>query len=201
MITILDYGVGNLGSVRNMLRRADLDCEISNDPKVVERATKLILPGVGAFDHAMEQLAKSGIREILDFKAKVEKVPVLGICLGMQMLTLGSEEGSLPGLGYIDAFAHRFPQDGDLKVPHMGWNAVTKPQETALTASLPGDARFYFVHSYYVSVRDQKTSMLKCHYGLEFDAGIIDGNIYGTQFHPEKSHRFGRALFSAFGAL
>jgi imidazole glycerol-phosphate synthase subunit HisH len=201
MITILDYGIGNLGSVRNMLRRAGQDCEITEDPQVVERARKIILPGVGAFDRAMARLDESGLRPALDHKALVEKVPVLGICLGMQMLTKGSEEGELPGLGYIPAFAHRFPADSGLKVPHMGWNRVAKAQASPLTNSLPDDSRFYFVHSYYVRVEDERHSLLKCRYGLEYDAGIVRDNVFGAQFHPEKSHKFGRALFAAFGAI
>ena len=201
MITILDYGIGNLGSVRNMLRRAGLECQITGDPAVVERASKIILPGVGAFDRAMARLDESGLRPVLDHKAQVEKIPLLGICLGMQMLTRGSEEGQMPGLGYIPAFAHRFPTDDRLKVPHMGWNRVAKAQGSLLTDSLPDDARFYFVHSYYVRVEDEANALLKCRYGLEYDAAIVKDNIYSAQFHPEKSHKFGRALFTAFGAL
>ena len=201
MITILDYGIGNLGSVRNMLRRAGLESEITVDPAVVERATKIILPGVGAFDRAMTRLDESGLREVLDHKATVEKIPVLGICLGMQMLTHGSDEGQLPGLGYIPAFAHRFSADDRLKVPHMGWNRVAKVQSSPLTDGLSDDARFYFVHSFYVRVQNEANALLKCRYGVEYDAAIVNGNIYGAQFHPEKSHKFGLALFAAFGAL
>lgn len=201
MITILDYGIGNLGSVRNMLRRAGLESEITGDPAIVERATKIILPGVGAFDRAMTRLDESGLRGVLDHKATVEKIPVLGICLGMQMLTHGSDEGQLPGLGYIPAFAHRFPADDRLKVPHMGWNRVAKVQSSPLTDGLSDDARFYFVHSFYVRVQNEANALLKCRYGVEYDAAIVNGNIYGAQFHPEKSHKFGLALFAAFGAL
>jgi imidazole glycerol-phosphate synthase subunit HisH len=201
MITILDYGIGNLGSVRNMLRRAGQECEITADPAVVDRAQKIILPGVGAFDRAMTRLNESGLRPVLDRKALEEKIPVLGICLGMQMLTKGSEEGDLPGLGYIPAFAYRFPADSVLKVPHMGWNRVVKAQSSQLTDSLPDDSRFYFVHSYYVRVEDEANALLKCRYGVGYDAAIIKDNVFGAQFHPEKSHKFGRALFAAFGAI
>jgi glutamine amidotransferase len=201
MITILDYGIGNLGSVRNMLRRAGLECQITGDPGVVERASKIILPGVGAFDRAMARLNESGLRPVLDRKALEEKIPVLGICLGMQMLTKGSEEGDLPGLGYIPASALRFPADNGLKVPHMGWNRVAKAQGSRLTDSLPDDSRFYFVHSYYVRVENEANALLKCRYGVEYDAAIVRDNIFGAQFHPEKSHKFGRALFAAFGAI
>lgn len=201
MITILDYGIGNLGSVRNMLRRAGQDCEITGDPAVVQQATKIILPGVGAFDRAMTRLNESGLRSVLDRKALEQRIPVLGICLGMQLLTKGSEEGQMPGLGYIPAFAYRFPADTGLKVPHMGWNRVTKAQPSPLNDALPDDPRFYFVHSYYVHVEDESHSLLKCRYGLEYDAAIMKENIFGAQFHPEKSHKFGRALLTAFGAL
>lgn len=201
MIVILDYGVGNLGSVRNMLKRAGLQSEITDSEVAIAAADKIILPGVGAFDRAMQRLNDSGLRDILDHKALVEKVPVLGICLGMQLLTKGSQEGDIAGLGYIDALAHRFPVNAALKVPHMGWNEVRKANASPLTAALPDDARFYFVHSYYVEVANQANAMLKCNYGVEFDAAIMAGNIYGAQFHPEKSHRFGRTLFESFGAL
>ena len=201
MIAILDYGVGNLGSVQNMLRRAGLACVITRDPHVVQHASKIILPGVGAFDRAMTQLRASGLIEVLNEKAIVQKVPLLGICLGMQLLTQGSEEGQLPGLGYIPARAYRFPAHLGLKVPHMGWNRVFKKQNNKLTEDLPSDARFYFVHSYHVLVEHEANSLLRCEYGLEFDAGIVQDNIFGAQFHPEKSHKFGRSLLTAFGAL
>lgn len=201
MITILDYGIGNLGSVRNMFRRAGLDCQITCDPNVVEKATKIVLPGVGAFDRAMRRLNESGLRSVLDQKAIHEKTPILGICLGMQLLTKGSDEGEIPGLGYVPALAHRFPAITGLKVPHMGWNRVTKAQTSPLIDTLPDDSRFYFVHSYYVRVEDEAHSLLKCRYGLEYDAAIINDNIFGAQFHPEKSHKFGRSFLTAFGAL
>ena len=184
-----------------MLKRAGLQSEIADTEAQISAADKIILPGVGAFDRAMQRLNDSGLRDILDRKALVEKVPVLGICLGMQLLTRGSEEGNLPGLGYIDAKALRFPADAALKVPHMGWNQVTKAKPAALTADLSDDARFYFVHSYYVRVADEANAMLKCAYGVEFDAAIQADNIFGAQFHPEKSHRFGRSLFESFGRL
>lgn len=200
-IGIVDYGVGNLGSVRNMLRRVGLPATIVDNPADMRACTKLILPGVGAFDRAMERLDASPLRGALDEMALERKVPILGICLGMQLLTRGSEEGARPGLGYIAAEARRFPADLGLKVPHMGWNAVTVPNPSPLTGHFDHDARFYFVHSYFVTVDDPADSMLRCTYGLTFDAGIMHGNIFGAQFHPEKSHRFGKALFSAFGDL
>ena len=201
MITILDYGVGNLGSIHNMLRRIGIEAEISGDPQQLASAEKIILPGVGAFDHAMQRLNDSGLREALDKKVADGKTPLLGICLGMQMLTNGSEEGKLAGLGYIDAQARKFPARSNLKVPHMGWNVAMPSRPSPLTKKFDTEMRFYFVHSFFVKVENQEDSMLKCNYGIEFDAGIQDCNIYGVQFHPEKSHRFGMTLLSNFGAL
>lgn len=201
MISIVDYGVGNLGSVLSMLRRVGLSAEITSSPSVVARASKIVLPGVGAFDRAMTRLAESGLRDALDRRVLEDKVPILGICLGMQMLCSGSDEGVQPGLGYIRAHARKITASSQIKVPHMGWNLVRAATPAQLTTRLPEDARFYFVHSFAVHVEDERNSMLKCRYGEEFDAGIVSNNIYGVQFHPEKSHRFGRILFSAFGDL
>ncbi len=200
-IGIVDYGVGNLGSVRNMLRRIGCNAAIVDNREEMAACGKLILPGVGAFDRAIERLDASGLRGLLDEMVLVRKVPTLGICLGMQLLTRGSEEGNRPGLGYVAAEARRFPRRPGLTVPHMGWNVVSAPQPTPLTCHFVGETRFYFVHSYFVMVDDQSNSMLKCTYGHSFDAGLVAGNVYGAQFHPEKSHRFGMAFFSAFGAL
>jgi glutamine amidotransferase len=200
-IGILDYGVGNLGSVRNMLRRVGCDTTIVQTPEEMRDCARLILPGVGAFDRAMERLDASGLRGPLDEMALERRVPVLGICLGMQLLTRGSEEGNRAGLGYIAAEARRFPRDLGLKVPHMGWNLVRPANPSPLTAHLEPESRFYFVHSYYVIADNPDDSMLKCDYGLTFDAGIMHGNVFGAQFHPEKSHRFGKALFAAFGGI
>jgi glutamine amidotransferase len=200
-IGIVDYGVGNLGSVRNMFQRIGCDATVVGTSNELRACKKLVLPGVGAFDRAIEQLDASGLRGPLDEMALERKVPLLGICLGMQLLTRGSEEGDRPGLGYIAAEARRFPRDPELKVPHMGWNLVTIPNPSPLTAHLEDETRFYFVHSYYVNVDDERDSMLKCDYGVTFDAAIMHRNIFGAQFHPEKSHRFGKAFFAAFGEL
>lgn len=201
MIAIVDYGMGNLGSIRNMFKRIGVAAEITADIDVLSCATKILLPGVGAFDSAMQRIHDSGLREVLDHKALRERVPTLGICLGMQLLTRGSEEGQLPGLGWVAASANRFPSLPGLKVPHMGWNLVTPTTPSALTAGLPAESRFYFVHSYHVQVDDPQDSVLKAHYGLDFDAALAHGNIYGAQFHPEKSHRFGMRLLANFASL
>lgn len=201
MITIVDYGVGNLGSIVNMFKRVDVPVRVTGDVHELTEATKILLPGVGAFDHAIQRIQDSGLREILDRKALVEKIPVLGVCLGMQLMTRDSEEGVLPGLGWVDAHARRFPMMPGLKVPHMGWNAVSSAKHSSLTAGWPSEPRFYFVHSYFVDLADPSDRLLRAHHGIEFDAAFQRGNLFGAQFHPEKSHKFGMALFKNFGAL
>lgn len=201
MITVVDYGMGNLGSIGNMLKRLGVPSEITADPARLARASKILLPGVGAFDSAMQRIAASGLRPVLDRKALEERVPILGICLGMQLLTRGSEEGRLAGLGWIPAVTRRFPQLPGLKVPHMGWNAVTFAGDSPLTAALAADSRYYFVHSYYVQADDPRDSVLTCHYGVTFDAAVAHGNLYGAQFHPEKSHRYGMSFLGNFARL
>jgi imidazole glycerol-phosphate synthase subunit HisH len=201
MITIIDYGLGNLGSVANMMKKINVPAIITSDLAVINQAEKILLPGVGAFDAAMEKLTGTELREILDRKALIEKVPVLGICLGMQLLTKGSDEGQLPGLGWVPAYTHKFPADLGIKIPHMGWNYVQAKPENPLTQNFTKDFRFYFVHSYFVKVENEQNSILKATHGLTFDAGVQNENIFGAQFHPEKSHRFGMQLFKNFAAL
>jgi glutamine amidotransferase len=201
MITIVDYGMGNLGAVLNMFKRVGAKAEITSDVARIADARKLLLPGVGAFDSAMQRINDSGLRAVLDRKALEERIPILGICLGMQLLTRGSEEGRAPGLGWIQAQTLRFPVDAKLKVPHMGWNEVRATRAHALVEGLPQPSRFYFVHSYYVRADDPADCLLRTTYGLEFDAALCRGNIMGAQFHAEKSHRFGMRLFANFAGL
>lgn len=203
MITIIDYGLGNLGSVKNMLKKIGADCEVTNDLDTIRKATKIILPGVGAFDAAMERLTNNALRDVLDEKALNEKIPVLGICLGMQLLTEGSEEGELPGLGWVPARSHKFSAVNypGLKIPHMGWNFVVKSNDHKLTTGFTDDYRFYFVHSYFVKTHDAKHSLLCTTHGITFDSAIQNENITGAQFHPEKSHRYGMELFQNFAIL
>lgn len=201
MITIVDYGMGNLGSIQNMFRRAGAKAVISGDPAVVADAEKILLPGVGAFDNAMQRINEPGLRTVLDRKALVEKVPVLGICLGMHLLTRSSAEGKLPGLGWIPGVASRFPKQEGLKVPHMGWNVALPNTPSRLTAQVGDEPRYYFVHSYCVHVDDPAHSLMKSHYGIDFDSAIGRDNIYGVQFHPEKSHRFGMQILKNFADL
>lgn len=201
MITIVDYGMGNLGSILNMFKRIGVPAMITSDHNEIASADKILLPGVGAFDNAMARINESGLRAVLDRKALVERVPILGICLGMQLLTRSSEEGTQPGLGWIAASTRRFPSMSGLKVPHMGWNLVVSSRESELTADMAEEARFYFVHSYYVHVDSEEDSILKTTYGITFDAAVQHENIYGAQFHPEKSHRFGMQLLKNFARL
>ncbi len=201
MITVVDYGIGNLGSIRNMFKRIGAPAVVTSDLDQIAASEKLLLPGVGAFDNAMQRINASELRAILDRKALEERVPILGICLGMQLLTRGSEEGVLPGLGWIPAATTRFPALPGLKVPHMGWNVVRPTRVSPLTDGLPESSRFYFVHSYCVRVDDPDDSLLRTTYGIDFDAAVQRGNVYGAQFHPEKSHKFGMKLLENFAKL
>lgn len=204
MITIVDYGMGNLGSVANMFKKVGAQSEVTSDLAKIAKAKKILLPGVGAFDTAMNKINEGHFREVLDRKALEEKVPVLGICLGMQLLTRSSEEGTAKGLGWIDADTKRFSFENNqnLKVPHMGWNRVYEVNPSPLTKDLDGESRFYFVHSYYVQTDHEANVLMKTRYGLDFDSVITNGqNIFGAQFHPEKSHRYGMQLFKNFANL
>lgn len=197
-ISIVDYGMGNIGSLTNMLRRIGAKAEVVSDIKSLTHADKILLPGVGAFDAAMARIHELGFYDVLRTKALDDKTPLMGICLGMQLLTSQSEEGRVTGLGLIPGKARKFPKIDRLKVPHMGWNTVDIKKQTSITEHLPEDPRFYFVHSYYVKANNPADRMLTCQYGLDFDAGIQRDKIYGVQFHPEKSHKFGMALLRGF---
>lgn len=203
MVTIIDYGMGNLGSISNMFKRIGVESEVTGDKEKIAAAKKILLPGVGAFDAAMERINQDGYREILDRKALQEKIPVLGICLGMQLLTNSSEEGKLPGLGWIPSKTMRFifEKDSKLKVPHMGWNRVYEKNQSFLIKDLPPEPRFYFVHSYYVLAENSNHILTTTIHGVEFNSIIQKENIYGAQFHPEKSHRFGMKLLENFARL
>jgi len=203
MIIIVDYGMGNLGSVLNMFKKVGASAKISSDLDEISKAKKILLPGVGAFDTAMKRIKDTGMTEILNQKALVDKIPILGICLGMQLLTNKSEEGKLPGLGWIEGETFNFKDriDCSLKVPHMGWNIVDINKENAITNNFKGEVRFYFVHSYFVKVKNPNNSMMTTSYGITFDSAIVRDNIFGAQFHPEKSHKFGMNLFKNFAKI
>lgn len=201
-ITIVDYGMGNIGSLVNMFRRIGAQSEVSSDPCAIERACKIVMPGVGAFGAAMERIDALGLRDVLRAKALDEQVPFLGICLGMQLMTRSSEESpGAEGLNLIPADTMSFPRTLGQKVPHMGWNIATPKSDCYLTDGLSDETRFYFVHSYFVRIDDPAHSMMKTNYGIEFESGIACGNVYGVQFHPEKSHRYGMKLLQKFVEL
>lgn len=204
MVIVVDYGVGNLASIANMARKAGTDCVISGDPAVVAVADKLILPGVGAFDRGMSNLEQRGLIPALNERAMQRRVPTLGLCLGMQLMGRGSEEGGRAGLQWLPADSVRFKFGADtasLKVPHMGWNYIEPAAPAALTDGLPPEPRFYFVHSYYLACDRPSDVMCWTTYGERFASGIHRDNLWGTQFHPEKSHSFGLALLRNFLAL
>lgn len=202
MIVIVDYGVGNVGSVANMLRKVGARSRISANSADIEAADKLILPGVGHFGRGMYKLRETGLVPVLHDQVVMRGKPVLGVCLGMQMMTHGSEESSEPGLGWIDAFTHRFPDAAGLRVPHMGWNEVRPGSSASLFAQTASEAeRFYFVHSYYVRPADPAHIAASCSYGHDFAAAFQVDNIFGVQFHPEKSHLFGMDFFRRYIAL
>jgi imidazole glycerol-phosphate synthase subunit HisH len=204
MIVIVNYGIGNLGSVLNMLKKIGAPATISADAEEIEKADKLILPGVGAFDAGMRQLHASGLMGLLNDKVLNRRTPTLGICLGMQLMTDKSEEGDLPGLGWIKGGNVRFRFDEGqthLKVPHMGWNTVTSIRDDTLFKDLDDEARFYFVHSYHVVCQSEADVLAWTHHGRRFVSAFQHANILGTQFHPEKSHKFGMKLLSNFAAL
>jgi glutamine amidotransferase len=200
MIVVVDYGIGNLGSIANMLRKIGADAVISSAAADIQKADKLILPGVGAFDNGMRNLHDRGLLPVLHERVHEAQVPVLGICLGMQLMTKNSEEGTLPGLGWIDAKTVRFkfaPQM-KLKVPHMGWNTITQKKESSLFSEMHPEPRFYFVHSYHAACERSEDVLAVTPYGYDFVSAFQRGNIAGVQFHPEKSHRFGMRLLKNF---
>ncbi|MBN8696783.1 MAG: imidazole glycerol phosphate synthase subunit HisH [Bacteroidetes bacterium] len=203
MITIIDYGIGNVGSIKNMLKKVGSKSQITSDLNEIKKADKLILPGVGSFDFGMTQLKNSNLISILNQKVLVEKKPILGICLGMQLLTKSSEEGKEAGLGWVDArtLKFKFEDDINLKVPHMGWNDIQIKKDSKLLRDLPIPSKFYFVHSYYVKCEDVSNTILSSTYGHEFTCGIEKENILGVQFHPEKSHKFGMKILKNFSEL
>jgi glutamine amidotransferase len=200
MIIIIDYGLGNVRSIYAKVEQMNEPVTVSSDICTIENADKIILPGVGAFDFGIENIRKLGIREILDKKVTRDKIPVLGICLGMQLFTRKSEEGKLPGLGYIDAETKKFSigTPTDLNIPHMGWNTITINMESPLLNGIENNSRFYFVHSYHVICDHIENIMASTLYGYEFPSIIQQDNIFGVQFHPEKSHRLGIHLIKNF---
>jgi glutamine amidotransferase len=200
-IVILDYGMGNVGSIQNMLKHIGFNALISRKMEDIKNADKLILSGIGAFDSGMHNLSNMGFLEALNVRVLQNKTPVMGICLGMQLFSQASEEGKSAGLGWIDAVTVKFSFSGQstpLKVPHMGWNTLNITKHHPLLADMPEDMRFYFVHSYHVQCRDEGDSIATTCHGYDFTSVVAKENICGVQFHPEKSHKFGMKLLHNF---
>ncbi len=201
MITIVDYGMGNLGSILNMIKKTGFAATITSDKNEILKAKKLVLPGVGSFDSAMNNLENLDLIEILNKKALDERIPILGICLGMQIMTNSSEEGRKKGFGWINASTINFPFSREYKIPHMGWNIPKSFKKHEIFKNLDSSSKFYFVHSYFVETVKKENSLMKVNYGITFDAAIFDRNIIGLQFHPEKSHKYGMEIFKNFAVI
>ena len=201
MIIVLDYEMGNIGSIINMIKKAGGEAVLSSDLARIETAEKLILPGVGSFDTGMQNLDKLGLIDVLRRRVIREKVPILCICLGMQLLSEKSEEGVLPGLGFISGQTVKFKFDNvnaNLRIPHMGWNSVNIKKESPLFCEMYENPIFYFVHSYHIVCNNAEDVLTTTSYGYEFTSSLQRENIFGTQFHPEKSHKYGLRLMKNF---
>jgi imidazole glycerol-phosphate synthase subunit HisH len=205
MITIIDYGLGNINAIHTVYKNLNIPVTVASNPSDLDNSEKIILPGVGAFDFAMDRLNRSGVRDKLNKLVHDSGVPILGICVGMQMMTERSEEGQMDGLGWVKGevlhFKHIKHDDKKIDVPHMGWNNITPKRENPLLAGLSKDSYFYFLHSYYCEVYEDTIIVSSTEYGNDFTSAINDGNIYGVQFHPEKSHQFGIQLLKNFAEL
>ncbi|KNE28294.1 imidazole glycerol phosphate synthase subunit HisH [Achromobacter spanius] len=201
MIAIVDYDVGNVGSVLNMLRKVGAKAEITRDPAALRAADKLVLPGVGAFDEAIANLRRFGLWDLLNELVLIERKPILGVCLGAQLMTRSSEEGAQPGFGWLDAHIQRFrvPEGASLRIPHMGWNIV-KPTRPGIGVfnNVADPMRFYFVHSYHMVADAPDIALGTTHYGQEFVSVLGRDNILAMQYHPEKSHKYGLQIYRNF---
>jgi glutamine amidotransferase len=203
MVAIIDYGVGNLTSILNMHRRLGIDAMITGDATAIGGADRLLIPGVGHFDTCMQNFNASGLRPLVEKRALEEMIPVLGICVGAQMMTRGSEEGSEKGLGWVNADTVKFRhhESGALKVPHMGWTDLQPRAGSDLWDGMPDEPRFYFAHSYHFDFDSTDYVTGTADYGYDFVCAFRKNNIYGVQFHPEKSHKYGMKLIANFAGL
>ena len=204
MIGIVDYGVGNVLAFANMYKRMNIQCEVVTTEADLAAVEKVILPGVGSFDFAMSKLNDSGLRGALEGAVVESDVPLLGVCVGMQMLANESDEGDLPGLGWIPGSVKRFSLSDDAKrirAPHMGWNNLSINRDTSLLRDLNEEAWFYYLHSYYFDCADPTDELGCCDYGIRFSCAVNRENIFGVQFHPEKSHDYGAKLLRNFAEL
>lgn len=203
-ITIIDYNMGNFSAIKNMLNFLSIDCIVTSNPLDIYKAEKIILPGVGSFDYGMENLNSLGISEALKSKVQNSNTPILGVCLGMQLLTKSSDEGVASGLGFLDAYTKKFIFEDNnqrLKVPNMGWNYIIKSNDHALLNSSFSNQKFYFVHSYYVVCNNNDDILATTNYGIKFVSVFKHKNIFGCQFHPEKSHKYGLEVLKNFSEL
>jgi imidazole glycerol-phosphate synthase subunit HisH len=204
MITIVNYGLGNLNAFRNVYSRLNIPVTIASRKEDLQGTDKIILPGVGAFDHAMTMLQNSGMRETLDELVLQKQIPVLGICVGMQMLANSSEEGILPGLSWINGVVKKIDATKILqktRLPHMGWNTINAEMNNKILGNLNAFSRFYFLHSYYFRCTDPRNVIATTEYGISFASAVNSGNIFGVQFHPEKSHNNGIQVLKNFANL
>ena len=200
MIVVFDYGVGNLTSIMKMISKSGNSAVISSKKEDLESASKIILPGMGHFDNCMKKFNQSGMRDLITRRVFEEKLPLLGICVGLQMFFDSSEEGSEKGLGWVRGKVVRFDEkkfDNRLTIPNMGWLDVTPVRKSDVLEGLEG-ARFYFAHSYHVETENMDSDLISANYGYTFTAGVEQDNLVGVQFHPEKSHRFGMKLLQNF---
>lgn len=203
MVIIIDYGMGNTGSILNMIRKVGGEAIISSNITDIEAASGIVLPGVGSFDHGMKKLNELGILPALEKRVLIDKVPFLGVCLGMQLLFSASDEGKSKGLGWIPGSVKKFDfknidNNSRLKIPHMGWNIVKPRDPSQLFSGIDEELRYYFVHSFFVECDLSEHILATCNYGYEFTCSVNKGNIFGVQFHPEKSHKFGMQLFKNY---
>ena len=201
MITIIDYGLGNIKAFVNVYNRLNIKTKIAQKASDIEGASKIILPGVGAFDYAISQLNNSGMRDEIEKKVLINRIPIMGICVGMQILAKSSDEGTLPGLGWINGKVKKFEtsiNSPSIKLPHMGWNTIKPVNNSPLMIGFSDNSRFYFLHSYYFIVENKKDIISTTNYGLGFSSGVSSDNIFGIQFHPEKSHANGIRLLQNF---
>lgn len=204
MITIIDYGSGNINAISNIYEKLNVPCKIAKFPEDVRGAQKLFLPGVGAFDETIMMLDKTGFREVLDVEVIENQVPIMGICVGMQILAESSEEGMLPGLGYVKGEVKKLNESllkHKPKLPHLGWNSIEKIKQSPIFDGIDDELGFYFLHSYYFECERSEDVLATTNYGLTFSSAIGRDNIYGIQFHPEKSHHNGVRLLHNFALL
>lgn len=204
MIAIVDYGSGNIQAIKNIYKKLKVDCIFASKPEHLDGIDKIILPGVGAFDEAIQQLTNSGMKDILTQKVIQESTPVLGVCVGMQIMAKSSDEGNLEGLGWFDAEVKKFDESTinfKPKLPHMGWNELVPNKSHPILNNIDMDKGFYFLHSFYFQCNDENDILAKAHYGSNFHCAVQKNNVFGFQFHPEKSHTNGINLFQNFAEL